>query len=188
MTSSTSARTRAAKLSPAAMLAATLSSKVTRYADFTTPEYTQYGSTQDFAWETTRGMGTSYGYNRQETDADYASFEQTLFPGFVSAVSRNGRLLLNVGPAGGRGRIPPEQRRRLEAFGAWLDAKARRYGARILTRSPGRPPRTACRSGSPARPAGSTPSSSGVRPARWSGSRAWSCPRHADACSATAAW
>jgi alpha-L-fucosidase len=92
------------------------------HADFTTPEYTQYGTTQDFAWETTRGMGTSYGYNRQETDADYASFEQTLFPDFVSAVSRNGRLLLNVGPAGGRGRIPPEQRRRLEAFGGWLDA------------------------------------------------------------------
>ena len=37
-------------------------------------------------------------------------------------MSKNGRLLLNVGPAGGRGQIPPEQRSRLEAFGAWLDA------------------------------------------------------------------
>jgi alpha-L-fucosidase len=92
------------------------------HADFTTPEYTQYETTQERAWETTRGMGTSYGYNRQETDADYASFEQTLFPGFVSAVAKNGRLLLNVGPAGGRGQLPPEQRRRLEAFGAWLTA------------------------------------------------------------------
>jgi alpha-L-fucosidase len=92
------------------------------HADFTTPEYTQYETTQDFAWETTRGMGTSYGYNRQEDDTDYASFGQTLFPDFVSAVAKNGRLLLNVGPAGGRGRIPPEQRSRLEAFGAWLDA------------------------------------------------------------------
>jgi alpha-L-fucosidase len=92
------------------------------HADFTTPEYTQYPTTQDFVWETTRGMGTSYGFNRQETDADYASFEQTLFPEFVAAVAKNGRLLLNVGPAGGNGRIPPEQRRRLQAFGAWLDA------------------------------------------------------------------
>ena len=92
------------------------------HSDFTTPEYSQYGTTQDLAWETTRGMGTSYGYNRQETDADYASFEQTLFPDFVSAVSKNGRLLLNVGPAGGRGQIPTEQRSRLEAFGAWLNA------------------------------------------------------------------
>jgi alpha-L-fucosidase len=90
------------------------------HADFTTPEYTQYPTTQDRAWETTRGMGTSYGYNRQETDADYASFEQTLLPDFVAAVAKNGRLLLNVGPAGGRGQVPPEQRRRLEAFGAWL--------------------------------------------------------------------
>jgi alpha-L-fucosidase len=40
----------------------------------------------------------------------------------VSAVAKNGRLLLNVGPAGGQGRIPPEQRRRLEAFGSWLAA------------------------------------------------------------------
>jgi alpha-L-fucosidase len=92
------------------------------HADFRTPEYTQYATTQEFAWETTRGMGSSYGYNRQETDAHYASFEQTLFPDFVSAVAKNGRLLLNVGPAGGGGQIPPEQRRRLEAFGAWLQA------------------------------------------------------------------
>ena len=68
------------------------------------------------------GVGTSYGYNPQETDADYAPFEQTLFPEFVAAVAKNGRLLLNVGPAGGGGQIPPEQRSRLEAFGAWLDA------------------------------------------------------------------
>ena len=90
------------------------------HADFITPEYTQYQTTQAFVWETTRGMGTSYGYNRQETDSHYASFEQRLFPDFVAAVAHNGRLLLNVGPAGGNGRIPPEQRRRLAAFGAWL--------------------------------------------------------------------
>jgi alpha-L-fucosidase len=95
------------------------------HADFTTPEYTQYPTTQQRAWETTRGMGTSYGYNRQETDAHYASFEQTLFPELVSAVAKNGRLLLNVGPAGGGGQIPPEQRRRLEAFGAWLAANGK---------------------------------------------------------------
>jgi hypothetical protein len=31
-------------------------------ADFTTREYAQYPTTQQRAWETTRGMGTSYGY------------------------------------------------------------------------------------------------------------------------------
>jgi alpha-L-fucosidase len=92
------------------------------HADFTTPEYTQYPDKQDFVWETTRGMGTSYGWNRQETDAHYASFERKLFPDFAAAVSRNGRLLLNVGPAGGRGDIPAEQSSRLRAFGAWTSA------------------------------------------------------------------
>ncbi len=95
------------------------------HADFTTPEYTQYPDKQDFAWETTRGMGTSYGWNRQETDAHYASFEQKLFPDFAAAVSRNGRLLLNVGPAGGRGEIPAEQLSRLDAFGKWFAANGR---------------------------------------------------------------
>lgn len=89
------------------------------HSDFTTPEYTQYPATQDFTWETTRGMGTSYGWNRQDT---YASFEQTLFPDFVSAVAKNGRLLLNVGPAGGAGTIVPAQQSRLDAFGDWLGA------------------------------------------------------------------
>jgi alpha-L-fucosidase len=115
------------------------------HSDFTTPEYTQYETTRDHAWETTRGMGTSFGYNRQETDADYASFGRTLLPDFVSAVSKNGRLLLNVGPAGGRGRIPPEQRSRLEAFGAWLDVNgeamrgARPYDVAGATTSDGLP-------------------------------------------------
>jgi alpha-L-fucosidase len=100
----------------------TITPPVVPHADFRTPEYTQYPTTQDFVWETTRGMGSSYGYNRQESDTHYASFEQTLFPEFVAAVAKGGRLLLNVGPAGGRGQLPAEQRRRLEAFGAWLTA------------------------------------------------------------------
>jgi alpha-L-fucosidase len=157
------------------------------HADFTTPEYTQYETTQDVAWETTRGMGTSYGYNRQETDAHYASFDQTLFPDFVAAVARNGRLLLNVGPAGGGGRIPPEQRRRLEAFGAWLEAN----GQAVRGTRPHDVPAATTADGLPVwftkAQAASTPSSSGGRAARRSGSRAWSCPPGAATCSATTA-
>jgi len=92
------------------------------HADYTTPEYTQYEATQAKQWETTRGMGTSYGYNRAETERGYASFERTLFPSFVDAVAKNGNLLINVGPAGGQATIPIEQRRRLDAFGRWLSA------------------------------------------------------------------
>ncbi len=92
------------------------------HADYTTPEYTQYESTQAQQWETTRGMGTSYGYNRAETESHYASFEKTLFPSFADAVAKNGNLLINVGPAGGQGTIPAEQRRRLDGFRQWLRA------------------------------------------------------------------
>jgi alpha-L-fucosidase len=45
-----------------------------------------------------RGIGNSFGYNRQETDADYASLEQELLPDFLKAVAKNGNLLLNAGP------------------------------------------------------------------------------------------
>ena len=92
------------------------------HADFTTPEYTQYETTQVKKWETTRGIGTSFGYNRAESESHYASFEDTLFPSFADAVAKNGNFLINVGPAGGQGKIPREQRRRLEAFGHWLRA------------------------------------------------------------------
>ena len=90
------------------------------HSDLTTPEYTQYDVTQAKKWETTRGIGNSYGYNRDETDADYASFGEKLFPDFIDAVAKNGNLLLNAGPSGGQGTIPPEQLSRLNGFGSWL--------------------------------------------------------------------
>jgi alpha-L-fucosidase len=79
------------------------------HSDFTTPEYTQYEATQAKKWEMTRGIGNSFGYNREETDADYARFREVLGPAFLDAVAKNGNLLLNVGPSGGRGSIVPEQ-------------------------------------------------------------------------------
>ncbi len=104
------------------------------HSDYTTPEYTQYDEVQARPWETTRGMGHSFGYNRNERDSDYASFE-TLFTSFVDAVSKNGNLLLNVGPDGGA-QIPREQASRLEAFGRWLGANGDAiYGTRPWSRA-----------------------------------------------------
>jgi alpha-L-fucosidase len=101
------------------------------HSDFTTPEYTQYSQAQPKKWEMTRGIGNSFGYNRNETDADYASFSQTLLPDFADAISKNGNLLLNVGPSGGAGVIPPEQLSRLTGFGEWLRANGSAvYGSR----------------------------------------------------------
>ncbi|MBE1492286.1 alpha-L-fucosidase [Plantactinospora soyae] len=102
------------------------------HSDFTTPEYTQYDTVRAKKWETTRGIGNSYGFNRMERDQDYASFPDTLLPDFVDAVAKNGNLLLNVGPSGGEGTLPPEQLRRLAGFGRWLDAN----GAAIYASRP----------------------------------------------------
>jgi alpha-L-fucosidase len=69
-----------------------------------------------------RGIGNSFGYNREEADADYASLEQELLPDFIKAVAKNGNLLLNVGPRGGEGVLVPEQLSRLHGIGEWLTA------------------------------------------------------------------
>ncbi len=87
--------------------------------DFTTPEYSSYKEIKPFKWESTRGIGFSYGYNRAETEETYLSAGQAVHM-LVDIVSKNGNLLLNVGPMPD-GTIPDLQRRCLEGLGAWLD-------------------------------------------------------------------
>ena len=104
-------------------------------SDFVTPEYTQFKEIHPKKWEMTRGIGHSFGYNRNERDQDYASSE-TLLSSFIDAVSKNGNMLLNVGPRGEDMQIPPEQLARLAAFGAWLRANGRAiYGTRPWTQA-----------------------------------------------------
>ena len=105
------------------------------HSDYTTPEYTQYADVQAKKWETTRAIGNSFGYNRNETDADYAP-GRTLLTNFIDAVSKNGNLLLNVGPRGEDMQIPAEQSSRLAVFGAWLAQNGQAiYGTRPWTRA-----------------------------------------------------
>ena len=88
--------------------------------DVRTPEYGMFDHILPFVWETTRGFGHSFAYNRNETDADYISRD-----GIVGMIARsacfNGNVLLNVGPRGDT-IIPPGQASRLEAVGEWLEA------------------------------------------------------------------
>lgn len=86
--------------------------------DFETPEYTQFEDTQSKKWESTRGLGYSFGYNQRESDSHLLSTND-LVDSFVDIVSKNGNLLLNVGPRAD-GTIPEIQRRRLLEFGSWL--------------------------------------------------------------------
>ena len=62
--------------------------------------------------------GASFGYNRAEGEAETIS-SGDLIALLVDVVSKNGNLLLDVGPEAD-GTIPPVQMERLKALGAWL--------------------------------------------------------------------
>jgi alpha-L-fucosidase len=94
-------------------------SKVLFHCDFTTPEYAKYNEIVEKKWEATRGIGHSFGYNQNEGAEDYLSVTE-LVHSFVDIVSKNGNLLLDVGPMAD-GTIPELQRERLLGLGAWLD-------------------------------------------------------------------
>lgn len=87
--------------------------------DFRTPEYTSFTERSDEKWEATRGMSPSFGYNRAHEEADYENPMELLFS-FIDTVSKNGNLLLNVGPRGEDASIPEPQAERLEYMGDWL--------------------------------------------------------------------
>ena len=89
-----------------------------KHFDFTTPEYASYDEITEPKWEATRGIGFSFGYNQNEGPEHYLSLEE-LVCSFVDIVSKNGNLLLNVGPKAD-GTLPQLQRERLEGLGAWL--------------------------------------------------------------------
>ncbi|MEO3787674.1 alpha-L-fucosidase [Actinocorallia sp. B10E7] len=105
------------------------------HSDFRTPEYRAHDTVQEKFWQQDRGMGGSFGLNRAETDADYASAEELLNE-LVDAAANNGALLLDLGPEGGEGTIVPEQASRLKAIGAWMKANREAlHGTRPWTRS-----------------------------------------------------
>jgi alpha-L-fucosidase len=87
--------------------------------DFQTPEYITLRSINKVKWECTRGIGNSFGYNQFETEQDYLTSEE-LIRIFIDIVSKNGNLLLNVGPMAD-GTIPEIQKKRLIDLGRWLD-------------------------------------------------------------------
>ncbi|MDP9313031.1 MAG: alpha-L-fucosidase [Chloroflexota bacterium] len=89
-----------------------------QHYDFRTPEYATYDEIMPYKWESTRGLGFSFGYNRNE-GVEHHLAPDTLIRMLVDIVSKNGNLLINVGPAAD-GSIPELQRKPLEALGAWL--------------------------------------------------------------------
>ncbi|MFJ2839930.1 alpha-L-fucosidase [Nocardia sp. NPDC087230] len=90
--------------------------------DFATHEYAVPTAAPSGAWELTRGLGRSFGYNAAETAADTLTGVQAIHL-LVDVVAAGGNLLLNVGPDG-EGRIPELQREPLRALGTWLGRNA----------------------------------------------------------------
>lgn len=84
-----------------------------------TPEYEPDKDFENHYFEESRGMGTSYGYNREEDAWDYTS-SQALILSLIDKVSRGGNLLLDIGPDA-HGKIPPIMQERLLDIGKWLD-------------------------------------------------------------------
>jgi alpha-L-fucosidase len=111
------------------------------HCDYTTPEYAAYDQIMLKKWESTRGIGHSFGYNLNEGEADHLSVRE-LIHSFVNIVSKNGNLLLNVGPTA-EGMIPELQHQRLLGLGAWLDVN----GEGIFSTRPWHIPREQTREG-----------------------------------------
>jgi alpha-L-fucosidase len=83
-----------------------------------TPEYQPDADFEDHPWEESRGMGFSYGYNREEDSWDYNS-TQSLVLQLIDKVSRGGNFLLDIGPDE-HGKIPPIMEERLLQIGDWM--------------------------------------------------------------------
>ncbi len=105
--------------------------------DVRTPEYQTVAEITEKKWESVRGIGNSFAWNREEGPDDYLSAKQ-LVHSFIDIVSKNGNLLINVGPRAD-GSIPEIQAERLRALGTWLDGAGDAiYGTRPWIRAEGR--------------------------------------------------
>src|SRR6202158_4182173 len=89
-----------------------------KHSDFISPEYQTLEQINPKKWEECRGLGRSVGYNPAEGGAATTATSELIYL-LVYIVSKNGNLLLDVGPEAD-GTIPTVQMERLKALGAWL--------------------------------------------------------------------
>ncbi len=107
-----------------------------KHYDFRTPEYDVLHTVSQRKWELARGVGHSFGANRHEVAEDIVS-ETQLIQMFCDVVSKNGNLLIGVGPRPD-GTIPELQQAPLRGLGSWLASNGEAiYGSRpwVITES-----------------------------------------------------
>ncbi len=104
--------------------------------DFRTAENWNLKEPSRQKWEAVCTLGTSFGYNREEKEADLRTPEELIHL-LADVVSKNGNLLINIGPRAD-GTVPEMQRRRLLALGAWLQVNGEAiFGSRPCIRAEG---------------------------------------------------
>jgi alpha-L-fucosidase len=104
--------------------------------DARTPEYPVFPTARPEKWESVRGIDKSFGFNRLSKPEDHLSRED-LLTSLADITSKNGNLLLNVGPRGDA-TIPDVQAERLRWLGAFLERQGEAIqGTRPWIRSDG---------------------------------------------------
>ena len=95
---------------------------------YLTPEYSAGIKVTNRPWAEVRGLGRSFGLNRNEDLEAYGTSKE-LIHRFVQTVANGGGMILNVGPKAD-GQIPLIQQERLMQLGNWLKINGNAiYGA-----------------------------------------------------------
>ncbi|MDR1402835.1 MAG: alpha-L-fucosidase [Tannerellaceae bacterium] len=84
----------------------------------TPPAVIKDGSERPVPWELCLTLNNSWGYNKN--DFNYKTARNLIYT-LINCVSKNGNLLLNVGPDA-KGKIPEKSVEILEEVGEWMDA------------------------------------------------------------------